>query len=268
MTKSSKRANGGNVLNGLVQQLTAALRTTGQGGAARGRQRRTRNKRPARDGSQMVTAPYTAGAIYKPRVPRLVGTREGIIVCNSERLGPAVNTAASGATVFTRLDLVPASFGWLSGVAINYSKFRILWMRIFYIPACPTTTPGNVAMGLSYDNNDSLAGVSVGQVQQLSRGISSPVWAGYEGSSGLNSDSMVLPPGSVAITVDTAKFDKPYYKFATTGQLAAMPAPETGTYVPAALVWATDGGLATTVGNIVVRYEFELIEPIPSPLND
>lgn len=217
--------------------------------------------------SELVSAPSVGGAIYRPRVPRLLGSRNGVMIANTERLA-AIATAALGVTASSRVDITPANLNWLNGVALNYSKFRWINVQLYYIPACPTSQFGQMAMGYVYDVNDGTGGNSVALTQQLYHSVSGPVWAGYEGASGLGSDSYAIPAGSMAMTLDCAKLEKRYYKYATLAQLGAMSGPEAGTYIPSSVLIATDSGVEATVGNILMKYEVELIEPVPATLND
>lgn len=232
---------------------------------------RPRRKTARRSGdsrmSEQVTVPSVGGAIYRPRIPRLIGSRNGVTIANTERFA-VVATAALGATASTRVDITPCNLPWLNGVALNYSKFRWLNLQVYYIPACPTSQFGQLAMGYVYDVNDSIAGNSVFLTQQLYHSVSGPVWAGYEGASGLGSNSYSIPRGALAMTLDTSKLEKPYYKYATLAQIGGMSGPEAGTYIPASVLIATDAGVAATVGNLLVKYEVELIEPVPAALND
>nr|UHS72224.1 MAG: putative coat protein [Tombusviridae sp.] len=231
------------------------------------KKKKRQGKRPG-NGSSYVTAPSAGGVITRPRVPRVIGRREGIVVDNTERIA-GVGVLVGGATSIGRSDLCPATFNWLNGLAVNYSKYRWLRLQIYYIPICPTTTAGVFAMGLTYDDNDAVTGGTVALVQQMNRSVSGPVWAGYDGASGLNSTGYAIPPGSIAIDVDVDKFDKPYYKYATGAQIAAMSLVDAGIYVPSMLVISSDSGAATqSVGLVMAKYSIELIEPVPSVLND
>jgi hypothetical protein len=159
---------------------------------------------------------------------------------------------------------------WLNGVAVNYSKYRWIKVQMYYIPIVPTNTPGLFAMGYTYDVNDSLAGTNVALVQQMYRSVSGPVWAGFEGGSGLNTNGTAVPPGALCITLDTTRLDKPYYKYATTAQIGAMSGPEASMYVPASVVWVTDSGTGALpgAGLVMAKYTVQLLEPVPAILND
>lgn len=218
--------------------------------------------------SSVVAAPVSGSAIFRHRVPRLLNTREGVILSNTERFS-VLNLASLGATTSSRVDVVPPSFPWLNGVAVNYSKYRWIAVQMYYIPIAPTNTNGLMAMGYVYDVNDGIGGNSVALTQQLYKSVSGPVWAGYEGASGLNSDSLRVPMGAIAMTLDTGKLEKPYYKYSTTAQISAMSGPEASMYIPASVIWATDSSpVSTTAGLIMAKYTVELLEPVPSVLND
>jgi len=228
--------------------------------------RKNRKAKLAR--SSVVTAPVVGSAIIRSRVPRVLNSREGVVVSNTERF--SILTTAVGATTFSRIDITPSNVLWLNGVAINYSKYRWISVQMYYIPIVPTTQTGLMAMGFVYDVNDSMTGTTVGIVQQMYGAVSGPIWAGYEGGSGLNTPGTKVPTGALCITLDTGRLDKSYYKYATVAQIGAMSGPEAAMYVPASVVWATDSAAVTQggAGQIMAKYTVELLEPVPATLND
>jgi hypothetical protein len=228
---------------------------------------RKRNNRSSGTAT-MIRAPASAGSITRNEGPRIYSRGRSTFLQHTESFVSATQT---NAFAFTRLDLVPASMPWLNGVAINFSKYRWHKLQLIYIPTCPTTNPGTVAFGLTFDDLDSLAGLNMGHVQQLFHSVACPTWAGFEGATMLHSEGYAPKPGAVYSTVDCDRFDQPWYKYATQLQIAALTAAETGRYVPASLIIGTDGGAAAPliqVGRIYAKYLVELIEPIPPAIND
>lgn len=50
----------------------------------------------------------------------------------------------------------PTSLPWLSGIAQHYDMFRIISLIVEYVPTCPTTSVGTVAIAFDYDTTDQL----------------------------------------------------------------------------------------------------------------
>ncbi len=82
-------------------------------------------------------------------------TREGCVVKHIEAMaalpvGATLNLAG-------RVDMNPAEAGvfpWLSGIARSYSLYRWKKAKVFFVSRVPTTTPGFVALGDFYEEQD------------------------------------------------------------------------------------------------------------------
>lgn len=264
-----KKNNGGMLTAGEVARLINAAAPQIRAGQTKPtpQRQRKRGNQSQDDQSTVARVPIAGSAIFRSRIPRLSGLRNGVIVHGTERLD-AVLTLAAGVSTFNRTPLIPPFASWLNGVAQNYSKWRWIQLQIYYIPAVPTTSAGSMAFGLEYDDNDPTTGSGVAAVQQLYQAVSGPIWAGYEGASGLNSNDFRVPAGAMCITLDCARLDKPYYRYCDLTQFNAMSLTDRSIYSPANVIWATDGGGAGTAGSLLVKYCIELIEPIPAVLNN
>lgn len=190
--------------------------------------------------------------------PRMRATGSGVIITNTESLGPVSGTTSAS---ITRNFLIPANMPWLSRVASAYSKYRWRRLRVFYLTQVSTSTEGRFAMGLSYDPIDPLL-TTVTEIVSLNRSTFGPVWAGQAGFD--SSSPFAQKSGLVSLDLDTSKLSKSWYNYATDAAITAMDAGERTAYVPALISSGTDGLAATkTVGSIYVAYELELIEPTP-----
>lgn len=135
-----------------------------------------------------------------------------------------------------------------------------------YTPSCPTSTPGSVGIALQYDIQDTLP-ANITTLSQIDGSRVAPVWGGSDGVGTM--DTNRLGANEVGTIVDCRTFDKPWFKFITAADLAALALPVGTNFVPVSLVVGTVGGpaVAVTAGFIWVHYQVDLIEPIPPTLN-
>jgi len=243
-----------------------------------GSRRRTRRRRRVRQiggmtpGYQMVSPvvpPVSAGVIVGSSNPVFRSGREGELRLQNVEFVTQVGTQATYTGASIRV--APFSFSWLNGISANFSKFRWVSVRFIYVPACPTTTSGQVAMALEYDVPDSIP-TSLQAISPMKGFVTCPAWAGYEGADLLCDPNKPPRPGAIVTNVDVARFDKLWYPYITSADFTTtigVLSQGGNIYVPATLVYAAMGGPATSVlgGNIFVQYDVELIEPIVSTLN-
>ncbi|AVY51827.1 coat protein [Corn salad necrosis virus] len=211
-----------------------------------------------------VAAPVSGAMVTRPTVPRFGMRGDSTIVSNSELiLNLTPIAAAYGVQSLPLLATQPA---WLGTIADNYSKWRWISLRIIYSPKCPTTTPGTVAMCLSYDRNDVAPGSRV-QLSQTYKAINFPPYAGYDGAAILNTD--VTPTSAIYMDVDVTRFDKNWYSTIGTVAFAALTAFDQNQFCPCTVHIGSDGGPAVAVppGDIFLKYVIELIEPINPTMN-
>jgi len=129
-------------------------------------------------------------------------------------------------------------------------------------------------MALQYDEPDANPSTLIQMSSQYGF-VSAPYWGGGGGAFLLNRREVNSTPESVVCRVDVNKFTEPWYRYITASALATLSGagatgPATSNiYIPAILVYSTVGGTATPVGagQIYVRYDIDLIEPISSALN-
>lgn len=215
--------------------------------------------------TQVIRVPIAGGAIIsRPRVPRITSTAGSTIVTNSETI-VNMTIPALGAFGQFSLPILPGLPTWLAGIGDLYSKFRWRSMEVIYMPSCPTTTQGKVCMALTYDRLDG-APVSFASLTQTYRAITFPVYAGYDGASGLaGTDSS----STIAVRVDPSRFDKPWYPTISQTAFNALAANIQNQYCPVTVFVATEGGptAATVIGDLYFKYTVEFIEPINPGMN-
>lgn len=230
-------------------------------------------KRTRANASVAITVPAAASGILRNPTARIKTDGRSTTL---EHCEPIQDISIGSALQVSRLDLIPSTFPWLNAMAQNYSKFKWHFLQLYFIPSCPTTTPGSVALGLTYDDLDTNVSstTTFNQVAVLNRSVVSPVWGGASGSAYLHRNGNAVPLDAVCVEVDTGKLDKPYYKYITQAQLGTLnqTAPgvaASGMYVPCSYVVAVSNGPSTAVfaGRIFAKYKVELLEPIPATLN-
>lgn len=221
---------------------------------------------------QKVTAP-SAGSTIVHRVaipPKINSLGRSTFVRNTELL-TTIQTVALSAYNTNRGNLIPGNLTWLTGLAANFSKWRWRYLKLIYVPVCPTTTVGQVVMGLGYDQADVIP-TTLAQVQQYYESVTAPVWAGFDGSSELNTYTNKKVPGAVCLELDVNRLGgatgPTFYRYITQGNVAPQSATDRNMFVPAYVDISTIGGtVLTLVGNLFCEYVIELVEPIPLLLN-
>jgi hypothetical protein len=213
-----------------------------------------------------VTAPIAGGIIVGKSYPRITTNLMSTIVSNTEL---ATNVGTSAAFNANQYSLVPSSFTWLNGIAVNYSKWKWVSLRFLYIPYCPTTTAGQFSMAIEYDYTDTVA-TTEAQLSAMYGYVSSPTWAGWEGSELLSMVRKAPCAGSVVCTIDTNRFPERFYPYKTATLFGALTATDKLLYGPGQLNYSSNNGPTVSVGagNLYAQYVIELIEPIAAALNN
>lgn len=239
----------------------------------RNQKQRNRRRSSTLD-AEHVSVPAAGAAITRrTRIPRIMSQGVRTIVCNTE----AVNTADVTNTLAYATFGIPMGafrYPWLAGIAQNYSKWRWLKLRYVYVPQCPTTTNGQVILSLSYDHTDANPANAAAQ-QQMYHAITSPFWAGWQGSMLLNNPNTPASsvPGSVTVDVDVARLGNSaslsYFRFISLADFGALSTSDQNLYSGGNLFVGTEGGVAVPVkvGSLFVEYEIELIEPVNPVMN-
>jgi hypothetical protein len=219
----------------------------------------------------VVTAPSAGSSIIRRTVipPKINTIGRSTYVRNTELLS-SIGTIALGAFNTSRGRLIPGNLTWLTGVASNFSKWRWHFLKIVYVPVCPTVTTGQVVMCLGYDATD-VPPTTLVQAQSTFESVTAPVWAGFNGTSELNTYKPIKSPGAVCINVDVTRLGGAtgdnYYRFITNTNIAAQTDVDKNIFCPGHVDISTAGGVALVVGNVFLEYVVELIEPIPFVLN-
>lgn len=232
---------------------------------------RVRNSYTGGINTTPVSAPAAGTAIVRRTglPPRISTTGSSTVICNTELLYAAVTTSTFSNS---QQALIPGNINWINGIADNYNKWRWLYLRVIYIPSCPTSTSGTVTLGMNYDTTDVQPGSNI-TAQQAYKSVTGPVWAGWEGSSLLQSYGGKMVPGAIAIDVDIDRLGGPigpsYYRYVTITNYTAMTAIDKNLYSPCLVNISTNGGPTVSVaaGNVFVEYCCELIEPESQILN-
>lgn len=91
--------------------------------------------------------------------PRMATSSKGIVIAHKEYMSNIVSSATTLTFNATALTLNPgkiAAFPWLSTIAGNFDKYRIMSCKISLVSNQPTTTAGRIGVGFDYDSTDPL----------------------------------------------------------------------------------------------------------------
>lgn len=210
-----------------------------------------------------VTPPIGGTIVFRSGKPRINTYGDEVVrVCNTEIFNNIPGTVTAGLAMSQ--PFIPSVVPWLSGIAVNFSKYRWLFCRLIYVPTCPTTTAGAITMGISYDLLDLTPTTRV-QLAQMRDSTSSPVWAGWEGSDLLTGPIRNKPPaGAVYCDLDVSKVTQPWYRIVGGTNFLALSPSDRNQVCPAQAYAVTDGGIAASLGggSVYIAYEIEFIEPV------
>jgi len=224
-----------------------------KGSAKRGIPRNPRTRGNVR----VVSAPSARGGNFMNRAPLLWGNGSKLTIRHCEPF-VAVNFTAAGVLAYATSPIIPASMPYLTGVASNFGKW--IWRRLtlYYVPSCPTTADGELALGTYYDRQDAIAATFV-QVASMTGGVATPPWGG----------GPLTGPGAVRIEVDCGRFDKPRYSFMASAAFAALGSSDQNNYCPVSLARASQGNTAggAILGRVWCEYTVELLDPIVPGIN-
>lgn len=206
-----------------------------------------------------VRQPTARGGVSRNRVPRSLNNIafNGLVITHCEPFATTGFTAL-GVLSYATTPIIPPNFSFLNPIAANFSKYSWLRLHLYYVPACPTTTQGECAMGNYYDQQDASSATFV-QTSQMKNGISFPPWGG----------GPEVGADAVTIDVDCKDFDKPRYNYVTFSTWNALSTSDRNNYTPVNLAVACQGSTAavTLAGRIWCSYSIRLIDPIPGGLN-
>lgn len=194
-----------------------------------------------------MSAPATNGAMMRTGgFPRFAsGTNGTVLVSHSELLFTMVGTTGYTSETWP---VTPYVLPWLSGVARNFSRFRWRNVRFEFVTSSPTSQGGSVAMGVTYDRAE-LNPSSLAEVAAMAHSFVGPVWT---------------QPGQTlhSCALDPTRWSKPWYTFGFTGTTA-----DEQDYTPAWITFAKQTQVnGQPIGQVLVTYDIEMVDPIPSRL--
>lgn len=226
-----------------------------------------------------AAAAYGAIQGRKRTVPVGAITPGGCIVKNFEQLTAytAGNNAFQNSQVFINAG-VNNTFPWLSGIALNYQKFRWLFLRLFYSTSVSTASIGKAFIAVNYDPND-LAPTTLAQVEATQDSSSGPTWFGGTVNGEKAFDPNVNGDANIYVDVDVAKMSQDWYWVRANNANLLETDPVLGGVIPAGLTlsvpknfesaafpgvvnYGTNGMTAAVPGFLYAAYIVEFIEPV------
>jgi hypothetical protein len=235
------------------------------------RQRRPAPARLIQQPRYSKTAPAAMGGITSKQrgtLPLSVGMGRKMVVQNYELIASvksfATDTFASLLSSYTCNPGIAGFTPWLSGLALQYSKFNWKTLRFIYVPKVPTAIPGQAFIMVGYDPADT-APANIADVAVTDSSSIGPVWVG----GGINQEkafrSNLGIDEAIFVDVDCKSLTQPYYYVRKQAGLDA----DTKPFV---LFFGTAGALTGVgaygaTGDIYVAYTVELFEPVQAALN-
>jgi len=151
------------------------------------------------------------------------------------------------------------NFPWLSGIATSYAYYRWRRLRVCYSSTCPTTTSGDVALGLFYDVEDVdawYAGTNhFSGLSQTQNSVSGPFWG-----STLTNNQKGQSVSEIMLDADILRT-----RMRTQYSLVSVPSPDTADQNQAIAlhlgIVIGQSGSAGNVGRLFFDYEIELVHP-------
>lgn len=172
--------------------------------------------------------------------PRYRSGSKGVVIRHKELIGPLLSNPITLTYQSNSFIINPGNFGmfqWLGSFASNFDKYRILSFKAMFVSNQPTSTAGRVGLGIDYDSTDPLP-ADRSEFFSLTHNVESSPW-----------DSLVL----------NVPF-KPEIKFINSHTTTDSKLIDYGQLVCMADQIVTTG-TAITLGDIIVEYEVELLEP-------
>jgi len=176
-----------------------------------------------------------------PAVSSLSSSDGRIRVSHREYIGEVTGQSSFTAVSYAVNPGLPATFAWLSNLAQNYESYLALVLSFEFETQCSTSTAGSIQMAMDYDAADS-APATKQALMSYHNAVRSPVWGECK---------------FVCDSQDLKKFGS--QRFIRAAALAANQ--DIKTYDIGNLIVATSGGPGTVIGELYVRYTFELMTP-------
>jgi hypothetical protein len=199
-------------------------------------------KRDQQGGFSRRTAsvPLSKGSVMRNRGPSMNG-RKSAIVSHSEYLGEVAGSLNFVNTEFSINPGLVQSFPWLAQIAIQYEQYKFRRLAYRFEPSAAATKTGSVILVTDYDALDT-AFVSKDQAMQYKGAVRTLPWeSAVHRVSGKESSpykQRYVRASSVPTGGDQKTYDLGNFQLITSGQDAT-----------------------TTIGEIYVDYEIELIGP-------
>lgn len=132
------------------------------------------------------SAPVAYSSRSKATVPSMASRPSdgSVRIHRTEFVGSVSNGAVTGYALTATsastpgYDINPANglvFPWLSGIAVNYERFRFHSLRFRFIPSQPTTTAGRIYAAFDYDYDDAVPTSKTQLMSNLTK-AECPVW--------------------------------------------------------------------------------------------
>jgi len=215
--------------------------------------------------AQAITAPVSGSTIINRNAiqPFVTTLNNSTLVTNTELISDLSAIGVGN----TRFAMIPAATAWVNGIAQNYSKWQVRYLRYIYIPTGPTSAAGSIIMSPGYDYFDLLPAAATA-LQRGFRSVTAPVWAGWEGAAALHVYGDKLPVGAVAIEIDVCEFksgnELSKYPYISLPIFTLANGVTQNLYGPGYLdIWLTN----PTAGNLFCQYQYEFFEPVDPTLN-
>nr|UHS72345.1 MAG: putative coat protein [Gammacarmovirus sp.] len=213
-----------------------------------------------------LTAPLSVGGVIAKTDPLFASTGNSVTITNTERFSDVGTSATSGAYADAVIPMIPSALPWLSGAAVNYSKWQWEYLEVLYIPQCATTVNGLVGMCFLYDPRDGPI-TSMTRLSNFSGSVLNPPWAGSEGANSLHTAKN--HPNAISMRPDARIYKdlKPYIAVSTFNGLSSA---DQLLYCSAWLDTATANSttLSTVVGGLYLKYRIKLRDPLYSVANN
>jgi len=213
------------------------------------REKRARRRRNISNVSQRTTQPLARSNTTKNKTPKFMPIKGGVRVPHSEYVGKLLGTDA--ALLYHLNPNNYTLFPWLSGVAQNFEKFKIVSLQIRYENVTNATTSGQFWCYADYDPNDHIP-TNLDAALNMYKVTTIPVYR------------------NGTMTLTTAKFNslKDYFVLPTNWSIDET---DFKWYYPASVVFGIDNsGVTGLNGRVFIDYVIDLYVPdlmnnIPPP---
>lgn len=170
----------------------------------------------------------------------------GVVVSGTQELAQITLGTPSGTFVGGQVPLIPTfePNSRLSLIAVQYSQYAIEHSRVQFVTQANTNTSGRVVMAWTFDPLESTP-VSAHQILQVSASRMSPVWR------------------NITTAMPRRSPEKRRFAVIEGPQFAALPVEDKQQYLPATLVFGSDGSAQSglTVGSLVWHYRIRFFNP-------